>query len=870
MRPCCDELGEPGSNTGVIQGPLPRRFCSWRWLRAPCAPTRCRRGHGSARRAARPVDRADVRARGAPRRHGAVRRPRRVHVARRAPRSGARQAAHRGLLRAPRRRHRAVRRARRQAARRRHRRPVRRARRPRGRRRAGRAGGAADAVDARPLRRRRRRRPADPDAHRHQHRRGARRHARRLGLHGDGRRRQHRRPPAGAGSDRWRAHRFGDGRAVLGDRSAASRSPTPTSVAASSPSSRGSSRARRPPAAARSAATSRSSAACTSGPCSTPPCSSSATATAASSPSSARPAPARPAWPTRSSSALEHEAIVLRTACAPYGETNAAGPRRRRAVGAARPRSRRRRRRTSKPPSGRGRSSCGESTPTTTSCAATSTPSRSSARPQLAARPPRSGRRTRRRRRHAHRHAAARRPDTDDRAVGRQPAVGRAEPARPARRRRPHVDRAAVPADHGQRPDPDVNWPPPVERPVVLQVPLGPLSVDEATTLVRSILERSAGRRRRPGGRPELVARGGGNPLFLVELAGLAATCGPRTPSCPGRCAPSSPPASTSCRRRSGRSSTTPPCSAPATRSASLERFGKELGQEFRRSDLDELAADGLFDVDGHWWRFRSAVVREVAYQTLTKRVRAQRHAGVAAVMAERGSPIDEVAHHAATAAELLAELGTRRRRQAEHRRATPSRRCSKRRPRRCATGRLETAVRHASRALDLHRADPTSERELLLVRAEAETERRNFAPADDRRQRGARARRRRRRPSTRGATPGGASVRSPRCRATWPRPGASWTRRSSWPARSATIAGSPTRCGRGGSPRCSAGRSTTPARSSTGRWRSTTRSTTSGATPGRTRTWRGWRSRRATSPTPSSSSSRPTSASPSSATPAG
>ena len=83
------------------------------------------------------------------------------------------------------------------------------------------------------------------------------------------------------------------------------------------------------------------------------------------------------------------------------------------------------------------------------------------------------------------------------------------------------------------------------------------------------------------------------------------------------------------------------------------------MGQEFRQRDLDELAADGLLDVDGTWWRFRSAVVREVAYQTLTKRVRAQRHAGVAAVMAERGASIDDVAHHAATAAELLAELGT-------------------------------------------------------------------------------------------------------------------------------------------------------------------------------------------------------------------
>ena len=208
-----------------------------------------------------------------------------------------------------------------------------------------------------------------------------------------------------------------------------------------------------------------------------------------------------------------------------------------------------------------------------------------------------------------------------------------------------------------QRPDPDAAWPPVVERPVVLQVPLGSLRAEEASALVCGVLERGgaeAGEREIA----ELVTRGGGNPLFLVELAGLAATCGS------GSELPGSLRALIAARLDQ----------LPASQRAlidnaavlgngdaigSLERFAKELGQEFRRSDLDELAADGLFDIEGHWWRFRSAVVREVAYQTLTKRVRAQRHAGVAAVMAERGAPIDEVAHHAATAAELLGELGS-------------------------------------------------------------------------------------------------------------------------------------------------------------------------------------------------------------------
>ena len=278
-----------------------------------------------------------------------------------------------------------------------------------------------------------------------------------------------------------------------------------------------------------------------------------------------------------------------------------------------------------------------------------------------------------------------------------------------------------------QRPDPDATWPPVVERPVVLQVPLGPLLVDEASTLVRDILERGDAA---TGDLAvaELVARGGGNPLFLVELAGLAASCG----------SGSELPGSLRALIAARLDQLPPPQRALIDNAAvlgtgnaigSLERFSKELHQEFRRGDLDELAADGLIDIEGHWWRFRSAVVREVAYQTLTKRVRAQRHAGVAAVAAERGAPIDEVAHHAATAAELLAELGTVdgvKPTIVEHavaallEAATAALR----------TGRLETAARHASRALDLHRADPASERELLLVRAEAEADRRNFDAA--------------------------------------------------------------------------------------------------------------------------------------------
>ncbi|MCO4835021.1 MAG: hypothetical protein KC481_15255, partial [Acidimicrobiaceae bacterium] len=88
---------------------------------------------------------------------------------------------------------------------------------------------------------------------------------------------------------------------------------------------------------------------------------------------------------------------------------------------------------------------------------------------------------------------------------------------------------------------------------------------------------------------------------------------------------------------------------------ASLEVFARELGQTFDREALDRVDAAGLLELSGPGqWRFRSDVVREVAYETLTKVNRAERHAGVAQAMAATvGVPISSLANHAARAAEL-------------------------------------------------------------------------------------------------------------------------------------------------------------------------------------------------------------------------
>ena len=86
-----------------------------------------------------------------------------------------------------------------------------------------------------------------------------------------------------------------------------------------------------------------------------------------------------------------------------------------------------------------------------------------------------------------------------------------------------------------QRPDHDVVWPPNVDRPLVVQVPLGSFGREDAdgARLQASRTERARRRVRRAGALADLVDRGGGNPLYLVELAALAASC-PTTTELPG------------------------------------------------------------------------------------------------------------------------------------------------------------------------------------------------------------------------------------------------------------------------------------------------------------------------------------------------
>lgn len=203
---------------------------------------------------------------------------------------------------------------------------------------------------------------------------------------------------------------------------------------------------------------------------------------------------------------------------------------------------------------------------------------------------------------------------------------------------------------------------------------------DEAAGDMLNHLARLAGGGLTSEDREVLVARSGGNPLWLEELAVLSAKAAPAGPGRSDhlRHAPSSlAPLPATLRglvaarldllehpARSvledaavcGRSGTV----------RTLEAMAEAAGRPAPDEPLDQLCAAGLLTmVHGREsWELRSELVREVAYGTLTKAERARRHARLATWLASRAGDdprddtLDDLAHHWSAAAGLLAELG--------------------------------------------------------------------------------------------------------------------------------------------------------------------------------------------------------------------
>jgi class 3 adenylate cyclase/tetratricopeptide (TPR) repeat protein len=273
-----------------------------------------------------------------------------------------------------------------------------------------------------------------------------------------------------------------------------------------------------------------------------------------------------------------------------------------------------------------------------------------------------------------------------------------------------------------QRDDADIAWPPAHDHPITVRMPLDPLTRSESVALVQVVLNGEAS----PKLVDQLFERSGGNPLFLTQLAEVARDR-PGDEQLPGslRALIAArldvlPAAQRQLLDNAAVLGATGPLVA-------LERFAGEMGQAFATDDVDALVDNGLLDIDDAWWRFRSDVVREVAYQTLTKSSRAQRHAGTAAVMQEFSlAPIDQIAHHAAAAAELVAEIGAIE--------SVPNdiggqaiRLLTSAAERSLDVGAFAQSIRQSTRALGLLPADSVDEtrRHIVMLRAKARTERR-------------------------------------------------------------------------------------------------------------------------------------------------
>ena len=276
------------------------------------------------------------------------------------------------------------------------------------------------------------------------------------------------------------------------------------------------------------------------------------------------------------------------------------------------------------------------------------------------------------------------------------------------------------------RPGGDLVWPPRPDRTTVISIPLQPLSREDTETLTMELLRDAA-----PDARllNALYERSGGNPLFLQELAALAHGSGTAHDL----------PDSLRTLIGARLDQLTGPQRQILDNAAilgtsgavgALERFAAETGQEFKHATLRELDELGVLEIDGRRWRFPSDSVRDTAYQTLTKAGRAMRHAGVAKAMSKFSpSSLDDLAHHTATAAELVQELGRID--------GVPSsivdraiELLSQAAERAHDGGSLRTAIRHATRALDLLPAHPAADAQraaLLLIRAGSYLDQRSF-----------------------------------------------------------------------------------------------------------------------------------------------
>ena len=219
------------------------------------------------------------------------------------------------------------------------------------------------------------------------------------------------------------------------------------------------------------------------------------------------------------------------------------------------------------------------------------------------------------------------------------------------------------------RPELETHWRPTPGRHNLVVLNLDPLDESAARQMLCSLLGSDPG----PSVRDALIERSGGNPFFLEELVAVLAESGALDEHGAERVSalPATLRGLVAARLDalpSGERAVLEDAAVVGRRGpiAALVAMGEIRGAAGTvRAAVDALAAKELLDLDEQYAEFRSDLVREVAYGTLTKAERARRHANVGgwiAGMASETERTDEfletLARHYATSAELKTELG--------------------------------------------------------------------------------------------------------------------------------------------------------------------------------------------------------------------
>ena len=203
-------------------------------------------------------------------------------------------------------------------------------------------------------------------------------------------------------------------------------------------------------------------------------------------------------------------------------------------------------------------------------------------------------------------------------------------------------------------------WSPPPGRHNVVNVFLDPLDDDDTDALLTALIPDTT-----DDVRASLRERSGGNPFFVEELAAMACESDGQATELPA----------TLHGLISARLDRLPAAERKVLEDAAVigangpialvEVLAATHGAD-ATSALTSLADTGLLDLTGDEFSFRNELTREIAYGTLTKAARAQRHGLLAKTMAHEGERtgrieevMDRLGYHFNLSTSLLKELGT-------------------------------------------------------------------------------------------------------------------------------------------------------------------------------------------------------------------